>query len=151
MVEGQVIGECDPRHRHQEFLKFLRRLDTEFPGEVTLHLILDNYGTHGPPTVRRWLERHPRFVLPFIPTSSSGLNRVERWFGELTQKAARRGVFRSVAELEAAIAEFMAGWNAQPKPFIWTASVAKILEKLARCRVRLEQIQPGCTQPKLKK
>ena len=151
VVEGKVIGECYPRHRHQEFLKFLRRLDAEFPGAVTLHLILDNYGTHGHPTVRRWLARHPRFVLHFIPTSSSWLNLVERWFGELTQKAVRRGVFRSVAELEAAIVEFTAAWNTQPKPFVWTASVEKILEKLARCRSRLEQIQPGCSQPKLKK
>jgi len=151
VVEGKVIGECYPRHRHQEFLKFLRRLDTEFPGEVALHLILDNYGTHGHPTVQRWLERHPRFVLHFIPTSSSWLNLVERWFGELTQKAVRRGVFRSVAELEAAITAFTAAWNTQPKPFVWTASVEKILEKLARCRNRLEQIQPGCSQPKLKK
>ena len=103
------------------------------------------------PTVRRWLARHPRFVLHFIPTSSSWLNLVERWFGELTQKAVRRGVFRSVAELEAAITEFTAAWNAQPKPFVWTASAEKILEKLARCRQRLEQIQPGCTQAKLKK
>ncbi len=151
VVEGRVIGECYPRHRHQEFLKFLRRLDREFPGAVTLHLILDNYGTHGHATVRRWLARHPRFVLHFIPTSSSWLNLVERWFGELTQKAVRSGVFRSVAELEAAIAEFTSAWNTRPKPFVWTASVEKILEKLARCRQRLEQIQPAGPQPKRKK
>lgn len=148
VVEGKVIGECYPRHRHQEFLKFLRRLDGEFPGQVALHLILDNYGTHGHPKVRRWLERHPRFVLHFIPTSSSWLNLVERWFGELTQKAVRRGVFRSVAELEQAIADFLTAWNTRPVPFVWTASVEKILEKVARCQRRLEQIQPGCTQPK---
>lgn len=148
VVEGRVIGQCYPRHRHQEFLKFLRRLDAEFPGEVTLHLIVDNYGTHGHERVRRWLAKHPRFVLHFIPTSASWLNLVERWFAELSQKAVRRGVFRSVADLEEAIQNFMTAWNAHPTPFVWTASVERILEKVARCQRRLEQIQPGCTQPK---
>jgi len=148
VVEGRVIGECYPRHRHQEFLKFLRRLDLEFPGTVTLHLILDNYGTHGHERVRRWLAKHPRFVLHFIPTSSSWLNLVERWFAELNQKAVRRGVFRSVQELEQSIQNFLNAWNAQPTPFVWTASVEKILEKVARCRRRLDQVQPGCTQSK---
>ena len=147
IVEGRVIGQCYPRHRHQEFLKFLRRLDEEFPGKVTLHLILDNYGTHGHERVRRWLAKHPRFVLHFIPTSSSWLNLIERWFAELSQKAVRRGVFRSVEELEQAIADFLAAWNANPIPFVWTASVEKILEKIARARHRLEQIQPGCSKP----
>lgn len=151
MVEGRVIGQCYPRHRHQEFLKFLRRLDEEFPEPVELHLILDNYGTHGHPKVRRWLARHPRFVLHFIPTSSSWLNLVERWFAELSQKAVRRGVFRSVADLEQAITDFMTAWNASPTPFIWTATVAKILEKFNRCRRRLERIQPGCTKKKSRK
>jgi len=90
VVEGRVIGQCYQRHRHQEFLQFLRKLDTEFPGGKTLHLILDNYGTHGHASVRRWLARHPRFVLHFIPTSSSWLNLIERWFAELSQKAVRR-------------------------------------------------------------
>jgi transposase len=148
VVEGKVIGECYPRHRHQEFLKFLRRLDAEFPGATSLHLILDNYGTHGHEKVRRWLARHPRFVLHFIPTSASWLNLVERWFAELSQKAVRRGVFRSVADLERAIAAFLTAWNTHPTPFVWTASVEKILEKVARCQRRLEQIRPGCTQPK---
>jgi len=148
VVEGRVIGACYPRHRHQEFLQFLRRLDAEFPEELTLHLILDNYGTHGHERVRQWLAKHPRFVLHFIPTSSSWLNLVERWFAELSQKAVRRGVFRSVADLEKAIAGFMAAWNANPTPFVWTATVEKILEKLARCQRRLEQIQPGSTKPK---
>jgi transposase len=139
---------CYPRHRHQEFLKFLRRLDEEFPGAVTLHLILDNYGTHGHERVRRWLAKHPRFVLHFIPTSSSWLNLIERWFAELSQKAVRRGVFRSVEDLEKAIAAFLAAWNTNPTPFVWTASVEKILEKIARARHRLEQIQPGCSLPK---
>ena len=148
VVEGKVIGQCYPRHRHQEFLKFLRRLDEEFPGNVTLHLILDNYGTHGHERVRRWLARHPRFVLHFIPTSSSWLNLIERWFAELSQKAVRRGVFRSVEDLEQAIAAFLEAWNSNPTPFVWTASVEKILEKIARARSRLEQIQPGCSLPK---
>ncbi len=151
MVEGRVIGECYQRHRHQEFLHFLQRLDSEFPQTLALHLILDNYGTHGHPRVQRWLSKHPRFVLHFIPTSSSWLNLVERWFGELSQKAVRRGVFRSVADLERAIAEFMDAWNAKPSPFVWTASVESILEKLARCRHRLEQIHPGSTTQKHKK
>jgi transposase len=116
MVEGRVIGECYPRHRHQEFLRFLRRLDSEFPNTIELHLILDNYGTHGHERVRQWLSKHPRFVLHFIPTSSSWLNLVERWFGELSQKAVRRGAFSSVADLKRAIEEFMAAWNANPTP-----------------------------------
>lgn len=151
MVEGRVIGECYPRHRHQEFLRFLRRLDAEFPESTALHLILDNYGTHGHERVRRWLAKHPRFVLHFIPTSSSWLNLVERWFEELSQKAVRRGTFRSVADLEHAIEQFMQAWNANPTPFVWTATVERILEKLARCRRRLERIQPGCTKPKSRK
>jgi transposase len=151
VVEGRVIGECYPRHRHQEFLQFLRRLDAEFPGDVGLHLILDNYGTHGHERVRRWLAKHPRFVLHFIPTSSSWLNLVERWFAELSQKAVRRGVFRSVEDLQQAIKDFMSAWNANPTPFVWTATVEKILEKLERCRRRLEQIKPGCTKPRSQK
>lgn len=143
VVEGRVIGQCYPRHRHQEFLKFLRRLDEEFPGAVTLHLILDNYGTHGHERVRRWLAKHPRFVLHFIPTSSSWLNLIERWFAQLSQKAVRRGVFRSVEELEQAIGDFLAAWNTNPTPFVWTASVEKIMEKIARARRRLEYIHPG--------
>lgn len=139
------------RHRHQEFLRFLRRLDSEFPETAELHLILDNYGTHGHERVRRWLAKHPRFVLHFIPTSSSWLNLVERWFGELSQKAVRRGAFRSVTDLEQAITEFMEAWNTNPTPFVWTASVESILEKLTRCRRRLEQVQPGCTTPKSRK
>lgn len=151
VVEGRVIGECYPRHRHQEFLQFLRHLDAEFPGQVGLHLILDNYGTHGHERVRRWLAKHPRFVLHFIPTSSSWLNLVERWFAELSQKAVRRGVFRSVEDLQQAVKDFMSAWNAKPTPFVWTATVEKILEKLDRCRRRLEQIQPGCTKPRRRK
>jgi transposase len=151
VLEGRVIGQCFERHRHQEFLKFLRRLDQEFPGETSLHLVMDNYGTHKHPQVKVWLKRHPRFIPHFVPTSSSWLNLVERWFAELTTKRIRRGSFYSVGDLEKAIAEFLAVWNEHPKPFVWTATVESIKEKLSRCRQTLEQIQPGCTQPRNKK
>ncbi len=150
-LQGKVVGECHQRHRHQEFLKFLRRLDTEFPGDVPLHLVMDNYGTHKHEKVMAWLKRHPRFVSHFVPTSSSWMNLVERWFGHLDNKAIKRGVFRSVADLQASIAAFLRAWNESPKPFVWTATVESILEKLSRCRRTLEQIQPGCTSPKPRK
>ena len=151
ILQGRVVGQCYERHRHQEFLKFLKRLDQEFPGEMSLHLVMDNYGTHKHPRVRAWLKRHPRFVSHFVPTSSSWLNLVERWFGELTSKRIRRGVFFSVGDLKNAIDEFMAAWNENPKPFVWTATVDSIVEKLSRCRQTLEQIQPGCTLPRKRK
>ncbi len=151
VLQGKVIGECYARHRHQEFLKFLRRLDAEFPGDIALHLVMDNYGTHQHPKVQTWLKRHPRFVPHFVPTSSSWLNLVERWFGELTAKAIRRGSFASVADLESAIAQFLEAWNENPKPFVWTATVESIQAKLARCRQTLEQIKPGCTAPRTRK
>ena len=148
VLQGRVVGQCYERHRHQEFLKFLRQLDHEFPGAVPLHLVLDNYGTHKHPKVRAWLKRHPRFIPHFVPTSSSWLNLIERWFGELTGKRVRRGSFGNVDELQQAITEFLAAWNEHPKPFVWTATVQMIQEKLARCRQTLEQIEPGCTQPR---
>ena len=148
MLDGKVIGQCVPRHRHQEFLKFLRRLDREFPEELTLHVVMDNYGTHKTPEVRRWLARHPRFVTHFIPTSSSWLNLVERWFRELTSKAVRRGTFVSVPDLIQAIEAFLAAWNEKPNPFIWTAKVDDIMKKIERARAKLEAIKPGCTQPR---
>ena len=151
VAEGKVIGQCYARHRHQEFLKFLKRLDAEFPLELYLHLVLDNYGTHKHPQVRGWLQRHPRFVPHFIPTSSSWLNLIERWFGGLTEKRIRRGSFVSVADLIAAIEDYLATWNANPKPFVWTASVALIMEKLSRCKQTLEKIKPGCTLPRSRK
>jgi len=151
VLQGRVIGQCYERHRHQEFLQFLRRLDQEFPGEIRLHLVMDNYGTHKQPKVQAWLKRHPRFVSHFVPTSSSWLNLVERWFGELTSKRIRRGSFRSVEDLEQAITDFLAAWNENPKPFIWTATVESIVEKLSRCRQTLEQIRPGCTVPRRRK
>jgi transposase len=148
MLDGKVIGQCQSRHRHQEFLKFLRRLDREFPGDRQLHLVLDNYGTHKTPEVQKWLKRHGRFVLHFIPTSSSWLNLVERWFRELTQKAVRRGAFFSVPDLIEAIEAFLAGWNENPRPFVWTAKLEEILKKIERARAKLESIQPGSTQPR---
>ena len=151
IAQGKVVGQCYARHRHQEFLKFLKRLDQEFPGEVKLHLVMDNYGTHKHPRVQVWLKRHPRFVSHFIPTSSSWLNLVERWFGELTGKRVRRGVFVSVENLIAAIDEYVAAWNQDPKPFVWTATVESIVEKLKRCRQTLEQVKPGCTLPRSRK
>lgn len=151
VLQGRVVGQCYERHRHQEFLKFLRRLDQEFPGELTMHLVMDNYGTHKHPKVQSWLKRHPRFVPHFVPTSSSWLNLIERWFGELTNKRIRRGSFGSVTELEQAIAEFLAAWNKNPKPFVWTATVDSIVEKLSRCRQTLEKIRPGCTLPRKRK
>ncbi len=147
LLEGKVIGQCFPRHRHQEFVRFLRRLDGEFPAELNLHLVLDNYGTHSHPAVKAWLQRHPRFVLHFVPTSSSWLNLVERWLGELTAKRIRRDSFPSVPDLIAAIEEFLEAWNENPKPFVWRATVESILAKLSGCCQTLEQIQPGCTLP----
>lgn len=151
VAQGKVIGQCYSRHRHQEFLKFLQCLDREFPAELKLHVVMDNYGTHKHPKVQSWLKRNPRFVPHFIPTSSSWLNLVERWFGELTGKRIRRGVFVSVADLKSAIDEFLAAWNENPKPLVWTATVDSIVEKLSRCRQTLENIKPGCTQPRMRK
>jgi transposase len=134
VLEGRVIGQCHDRHRHQEFLKFLRVLDREFPKSKGLHLVVDNYSTHKHPKVKVWLVKHPRFHLHFTPTSASWLNLVERWFREITEKRIRRGVFRSVSDLVAAIEDYLACHNEDPKPFVWTASVEKIIEKVTRCK-----------------
>jgi len=138
MLDGKVIGECMARHRHQEFLKFLRRLDRDLPSHLALHLIVDNYGTHSHPNVKKWLQRHRRFHLHFTPTSSSWLNLIERWFAALTEKRLRRASFFSVPELVQAIEEYLQETNRQPKPFVWTATVQRILEKLDRCKAILE-------------
>ena len=151
VLDGKVIGECHSRHRHQEWLKFLRRLDQEFPKDVQLHLVMDNYGTHNEPHVKAFLKKHRRFVCHFVPTSSSWLNLVERWFRELTEKAIRRGSFLSVPDLEQAIEKFMDAWNENPKPFIWTATVEDIIKKIDRARAKAEQIKPGSTLPRGKK
>jgi len=139
-LDGSVVGQCLPRHRHQEFLKFLRTLDREFPSELELHLIVDNYRTHKHANVIAWLEKHPRFHLHFTPTSSSWLNLVERWFRELTDRAIRRGVFYSVPDLIAAIESYLQAHNEDPKPFVWTASIDSILEKVGRCKAVFETV-----------
>ncbi len=141
MLDGKVIGQCLPRHRHQELLKFLRTLDREFPAELDLYLILDNYQTHKHANVKAWLDKHPRFHLHFTPTSSSWLNLIERWFRELTNKRIRRGVFHSVPDLIEAIGEYLAAYNQDPKPFVWTAEIDKIMEKIDRARAVLEAAQ----------
>jgi len=151
LLAGKVIGDFHKRHRHQEFLKFLRRINREFPTTTDLHLVMDNYGTHGHAEVKAWLDKHPRFVIHYVPTSCSWLNLIERWFGELTNKRIRRDSFLSVEDLEIAIREFLVAWNQNPKPFVWTATVESIVAKLARCRQTLEQIKPGCTAPKGRK
>ena len=140
VLDGRVIGECMAKHRHQEFLRFLRQLEREFPKETPLHLIVDNYGTHNQPKVKAWLGKHPRFMLHFTPTSSSWLNLVERWFRELTEKRVRRGSFGSVPELIHAIEEYLATSNANPKPLVWKASAKAILDKLARCKAVYETL-----------
>src|ERR1035437_9274919 len=140
VLSGVVIGECLPRHRHEEFLKFLRRVDREVPKNLQVHLILDNYATHKHPNVVAWLEKHPRFHLHFTPTASSWLNLVERWFRELTDKASRRGVFGSVPALIEAIEDYLEANNGDPKAFVWTATAEQILEKVRRGRTALAQI-----------
>lgn len=139
VLTGVVIGECLPRHRHTEFLKFLRTIDREVPPGLAVHLIVDNYATHKHPNVTKWLQKHPRFHLHFTPTSSSWLNLVERWFREITDKAIRRGVFASVPDLIAAIEDYLNAHNDNPKPFIWTATAASILAKVERGRIALQQ------------
>ena len=140
VLTGVVIGRCLPRHRHTEFLKFLRVIDREVPKGLQVHLILDNYGTHKHANVVAWLAKHPRFHLHFTPTSSSWLNMVERWFRNLTDKAIRRGVFHSVPDLIAAIEAYLHATNDEPKPFVWTATADEILEKVRRGRVALQPI-----------
>ena len=140
VLDGTVIGNCYERHRHQEFLKFLRRLDRAFPRKKTLHLILDNYGTHKHPTVKAWLKKHPRFQLHFTPTSSSWLNLIERWFGHLTEKRLKRGVFTSVDDVIEAIDEFIEANNDDPKPFVWSARIEDILNKVGKCKAIIETV-----------
>jgi transposase len=138
-LDGTVIGSCMDRHRHEEFLRFMRTIDKQVPKGVAVHMILDNYATHKHPAVKSWLAKHPRFHLHFTPTSSSWLNLVERWFRELTDKAIRRGVFHSVPDLIAAIEKYMQVHNDEPKPLVWTATTESILAKVRRGRVALNQ------------
>lgn len=140
MLDGKVIGDCMPRHRHQEFIRFLKKIDSETPAGLNLHLIVDNYGTHKHPRVKSWIQRHPRFHLHFIPTSSPWVNMVERWFREITNKRIRRGVFRNVPELIAAIEDYMNNHNQNPRVFVWTASVESILAKIAKCKEALDAL-----------
>ena len=140
VATGQVIGQCMKRHRHQEWLRFLRTIDRNTPKALDLHLVADNYATHKHPTVKAWLAKHPRFHMHFTPTSASWLNQVERFLGLITQDRIRRGVFKSVSELEAAIQDYLDHHNADPKPFVWTAAAADILQKVARGRQTLESV-----------
>ncbi len=140
VLTGKVIGQCLARHRHEEFLKFLRTIDREVPKGLQIHLILDNYATHKHANVKAWLAKHPRFHLHFTPTSSSWLNMVERWFGKLDDKAIRRGIFKSVPDLITAIETYLTANNTEPKPFVWTATADSILAKVRRGRVTLDAI-----------
>jgi transposase len=137
-LDGTVISMCDDRHRHQEWLKFLRVIDDLTPSGKELHLIADNYATHKHPKVQKWLARHPRFHMHFTPTSSSWLNMVERFFRDLTEQRLRRGIFRDVEELIMAIGDYIDKYNDKPKPFVWTARAADILEKVKRARTVLD-------------
>lgn len=140
-LDGTVLSTCQARHRHQEWLRFLQQIETQTPGDRDLHLIVDNYATHKHPKVTTWLRKHPRIHLHFTPTSASWLNMVERFFRDLTTRRLRHGIFQSVAELEAAITEYITGHNVAPKPFIWTAKAADILAKVSRAKAALDKLQ----------
>ncbi len=141
LAEGRLIGQCFKRHRHQEFLKFLKLIDQQTPAGLDLHLIVDNHATHKHAKVQSWLARHPRVRLHFIPTSSSWLNLVERWFREIIAKRVRRGTFRSVRALEQAIQSFIEAHNDDPKPFVWTADLKDILPKIVRAHEKLAMVR----------
>jgi transposase len=136
---GKVIGQCYPRHRSQEFRKFLEHIEANVPQEQEIHMILDNYGTHKSPMIHRWLVRHPRFHLHFIPTHSSWLNLVERWFALLTERQIKRGAHTSVGQLKAAIMGYIEQTNRSPKPFVWTKTADEILERVGRLAARVLQ------------
>lgn len=140
VLTGTMKGQCLPRHRHEEFITFLNTIDRQVPAGLQVHLILDNYATHKHPNVQKWCKRHKRFHFHFTPTSSSWLNRVERWFRELIDKNIRRGIFPSVPELIASIESYMNAHNGNPKPYVWTATAESILAKVARARATLEQV-----------
>ena len=132
VLDGSVITQCKPRHRHQEFLAFLQHLDRNIPADLEVHLVVDNYATHKHAKIKAWLARHPRYHLHFTPTYASWLNQVERWFALITQRAIRRGSFRSVRELINQIDDFVSHYNSNSRPFIWTATADSILEKISR-------------------
>ncbi|MDN5725024.1 MAG: IS630 family transposase [Propionibacteriales bacterium] len=140
VLTGKVIGQCLPRHRHEDFLRFLKTIDAEVPRGLQVHLILDNYATHKHDTVQRWLKRHKRFHLHFTPTSSSWLNQVERWFRDLTEKNLRRGIFGSVPDLISSIEDYLAAHNHDPRPYVWTATAESILTKVQRARTSLDRL-----------
>jgi len=141
VADGTLIGQCQERHRHQEWLKFLQLIDAQTPADRDLHLILDNYATHKHPKVQRWLAKHPRFHLHFTPTSASWLNMVERFFRDLTVNRLRRGVFRSLPELVEALQKYIATYNKEPKPYVWTAKASDILAKVQRARKKLNRLE----------
>jgi transposase len=141
VATGRVIGQCHRRHRHQEFLRFLDRIEREVPADLEIHIVLDNYATHKTPKVAAWFRNHPRYHLHFTPTSASWLNQVERWFAKITDQRIRRGAFRSVRDLEQAIEDYIATHNASPKPFVWTASADLILGKVQISCERINQSQ----------
>ncbi len=141
VLDGQVIAQCQKRHRHIEWLKFLRQIERETPKDKMLHLIADNYATHKHPAVQAWLARHPRFTMHFTPASASWLNMVERFFRGITTKRLRREVFTSVPELVTAIGEYIAHHNTNPKPFIWIKTARDILQKVIRANSRLSSKQ----------
>ena len=145
MTHGKVISTCMPRHRHQEWIKFLKQIDAETPKELDLHLIVDNYATHKHPKVKAWLKRHKRFHMHFIPTSSSWLNVIERFFRNLDEKRLHRGVFRSVPQLIEAITAFVEQHNENPRPFVWTKTAEQIIEKVGRARLALKKLDNAPT------
>lgn len=134
VLEGTVIGECQARHRHQEFLRFLDRIDQSIDPGLDVHLVLDNYGTHKHPEVKKWLAERPRFYTHFTPTSSSWLNQIERWFAEITRKQIRRSTFKSVRDLIKTINEYIRHYNKNPQPFQWVASASQIIRKVRKYR-----------------
>ncbi|MBB4518335.1 MULTISPECIES: IS630 family transposase [Burkholderiaceae] len=140
-LDGSVIGQCQTKHRHQEWLSFLRKIDRNTPKHKELHLIADNYATHKHPEVKAWLAKHPRFHMHFTPTSASWLNMVERFFRDLSENQLRRAVFRSVPELVGTIEQYVEKHNRHQKPFIWTAKASDILAKVTRARNKLNQMQ----------
>jgi transposase len=138
VMAGTIIADCQPRHRHQEFLRFLQRIDATVAPDLDIHLVLDNYGTHKHPEVRKWLAERPRYHVHFTPTSSSWLNQVERWFAEITRKRIRRGTFHSVRELIKAIQDYVRIYNKNPRAFQWVASASKIIRKVNKYKGTLE-------------
>jgi transposase len=140
ILDGKVIGDCMPRHRHQEFIRFLKKIDHETPAGLDLHIIVDNYGAHKHARVRSWLQRHSRFHMHFTPTSSSWLNLVECWFAHLTQKRIRRGSFHNLPALTKAISDYIQSTNQNPRVFVWTASLEQIMAKITKCKEALDAL-----------